>query len=268
LYNPITNECLWEEIFSEYAYNDEYIGPLDDGYSVGNSEISKTTLKSGINDPNLTVVERSSITIQSKQAKIQKIQQEKLMKEAENLKLNPEITKKSKSMTRSINDMIEWETKRKLKLQQQVEKMERQQAQQLKAKPTITQKAQQMYKDSDLSFDGTVNDNYEAGSLSFSVASKPVVDRLMEYEERKNAKIMRLRQEEMLRAKLEAVPRLAPHSSRLIRKDNQQDARSVGERLYEQAQSRGHDEFFSAGKLASHDENTGQRLFEVCFCFI
>jgi uncharacterized protein YdaT len=317
LYNPLTQECIWEsednflEQWNDNMRNYEEHRLQSDENAIDESEYTldlleklmledkvatqssfsenssstqqqyqsnKPSLRSGMNDASLSVVDRSNIMLQSKQTKVDKLNQQKLEDELKACKPQPEINKKSKMMNRSVNDMLEWDEKRKQKIQEKADALGKSKNSELTGRPIITKKAEDLarrWKEEDESQNWD-NDGVST-SFTATTSGKSVQERLYEYNERKKMKQQYLIEQENLRARREARPQLAPHSAKYIRRDDRgsdiqsqngsANSVSVSDRLYALAQlqnrtNRGNDALTN-GKLTSHDEETGQRLFEV-----
>lgn len=238
-YNPYTNECIWDEAnFQHEPDSTSYEAQQSVCESVG-------SLRSGISDPRLSVVDRSNLMMELKKSKIAKLQQEMLLKEQAVLQTHPNITKKSTLLNRSVEDMLAWEENRKQRLIRQAEEKVQQESAEITGKPIITKRAEQLSR-------RKTDDNYEA-----QFNDPNVVRRLHHYEERKQIKIQRIREEEELQARKQAVPKITSYSRELSRKDRAHDDRfNALSRLQLRTE-----EFLEASRLETHDEFTGQKLF-------
>jgi hypothetical protein len=337
----LTNECIWLEDEEETPQNHSKNGKshsshLDVSYPMSlpemdglqaetdkdgiysNAAQGSFGLKTGINDPSLSVLDRSSIMLQSKQTKILKIQQEKLQKEMEDLNIQPQINKKSKVLIpqrRTVEDMMKWENERKQRLQSQITARNQQETKEVTGKPMISKKAEELSRrweqeqqeaeeevepyfdqpesreEREREDDGSTS--YQRGSGGRSVKSTAssnsnVVNRLYEFEERKRLKLQRIKEEEEWKARHLSIPKIAPHSTKILQQ-RQQDyyyggggfsgenasfssptsaaSATIYDRLaYQQQREREEESAFPSFSATSaalqHDEHTGQRLFE------
>lgn len=245
LFNPFTNECVWDD------YNREQ---HDESRNNESSSVAESTmsLRSGINDPRLSVVERSNIMLELKKAKIAKFQQEKIIKEQSIIKGQPNITKKSSQLNRSVEDMYEWEKSRKQKLQKQAEARLNEESIHLTGRPTITKKAETLSRR---------RNEYGEPTFAQDIEESDVVKRLHTYEEKKQLKIQKIREAEAQQARLQSVPKISQYSRQLTKKNR--DGQNISEdhlvalsRLQERTE-----QFLDGSRLETHDEFTGQRLF-------
>jgi hypothetical protein len=284
-YNPISNEIIWENEMQpqEQTHNNarREISREEAAY-FANSDTS--SLKAGINDSNLSVVDRSNIMLQSKNTKLLKLQQQKLDEELQSIQA-PKLTKMSKSIHRTVDDMLAWDVKRKQKIAQRAQAQAELQQQEYTAKPVISRKAEQLYQQAmgnDLvsysSPGGGGEQDYDNNSYNMNSVStqKSLVNRLMEYDEKKKWKLEQMREEERQKQRKDAIPRInhyyppSAHYNYGTGSPETAASTDVASRLYALAQQENDqkNQFLGQGRLESHDEKTGQRLFEVISLFI
>lgn len=235
----------------------------------------------------LTVVERSNLMLQKKRDKEHAIRAEREQRELQEIH-DPLINKSSKSINRSVEHMLSWDEQRKQKIQEQAISRQFEEERVVTGRPAITRKAvevgirrqqEDMRLQNQLLFGeggDAADGNDDLGSIasghsasqstyvsgSTSVASRPVEDRLLEYEERKRLKLQRAVEQKNRSIKAAAAPMITHYA----------DAVSVGregdvvDRLY---YGRGEAGGAAGGggvgpsRAMQHDELTGQKLFQV-----
>ena len=250
----------------------------------------RSTVTTNTSASMMSVVDRSNNMLQAKQQKIQELQRQKEAKEMESLRAQPELSKKSKQMARrSVEDMLQWEKERKARLMAKAQQLEELENAQYTGKPVVSKKADQLaYKRLQQEMMMIEAENGEggdgdggqsvvtSGNMTSASMRSSVEDRLYAYESQRQMKLQQLRQQQDMEAKMNAKPRIAPHSQRLVRRQpgmpgspesaaNNTVATDASDRLYALAQlrhSNPNPQFLSGGKLLQHDEQTGQRLFE------
>lgn len=165
----------------------------------------------------------------------------------EEIKLAPEINKKSKAMSRSVNDMFSWNDARKAKLEARIIETQQEESAAITGRPVVTKYAQKL-RSSD-------------GVSSSSTGAVPIEERLLDYEERKKLKLQQMIEQKQSEMKRQASTSfLAPHSASVQRSGD------VADRLYNLAsvQQRERQELTTmAHAHYAFDESTGQRLFQV-----
>lgn len=221
-----------------------------------------------------SVVERSAFMLQNKEQKIMSLKQQQLQRELSSIK-NPTLTNKSKNIQRSVDDMLNWEKERQQRLEQKKLLYDTQKDNEMTGQPTISKYAQRK--------SNMITDIDDSGSISTTSSNRsniPVQDRLHEFELKKRLKIQQMQAEQIRLAKQQSIPKIAPHSSRLVRKSvsfslgnndsptHSTSGNSTSNRLFALAQLRKQTQDFydcqeSMNRKILKDPKTGQRLFEV-----
>jgi hypothetical protein len=184
--------------------------------------ISSRDIYQSINDPTLSVVDRSNITMQAKQQKIFQTQQSQLQSQAQSLTGIPVTSKKAQSMPkRSVEDMMEWEEARRQRLHRTKALLRAQAEAEVTGKPTLTKKAQEVSKkwqstQQQLSSSLEGAEDGQSVNSSSTTGTRSVADRLWDYEERKKEKLERMQQAKDQALRQSAIPRIAPKSNKIL----------------------------------------------------
>jgi hypothetical protein len=238
------------------------------------------SLYSGINKTGLNVLDRSKITVQAKQSKINSFRQSKEREQLMSIKSNPETTKRAQQLDRSVHDMIHWEEERKAKLERKKQEILNKEESEMTGRPLVTKYAEKVskkWKDADDHIAAISSDNQSVSVTSTS--TKSVQERLWLYEEKKQLKLQKLQLEKQEALRTAATPKISAMAQKLATKSrdfddldtNMTSDTHVSQRLYALAQlkqqaNNGYLENADnllAGRLIQHDPMTGQRLFEV-----
>eukprot|EP01031_Cornospumella_fuschlensis_P038316 gene38316-46562_t len=173
----------------------------------------------------------------------------------------------STEVSRSVEDMLAWEQERLQKLAIRAHEKAQRESAEVTGKPKITKKAQILTQKMKAEI-AAEDDDMDALSSDYlsvvahSVGSKSVGERLYEYDEVQRLKKAHLRSVLEEEARQSAKPQLNPVSQELA---GRRDREVVHERLYNQFEQRQLQSqingFLADGHLASHDEQTGQKLF-------
>lgn len=327
-FHPETEQCLWETDLLEFLheeglmesegtyvegneyedegveralFQDEAAVEEDDfdGFdlqSLANMDMDNGTdtgsVYAGISSSELNVVERSRLTQQAKQLKINSLRQSKEREELMSIS-KPTTTKKAQGMQRSVEDMIQWDEQRRARIHRSKQAIRSQEDAENTGRPVLSKLAEQLARrrqleeSSDLGSVAVESTDGQTVVSGVSFGGRSVQDRLYEYEERKKEKLQRLQAAKETAIRQAAVPKIAPMSNRILARkyggsgggdgnsvnETSTSAEShVSERLYALAQIRSTTRFLPSGHLTQHDELTGQRLFEVskypCTCFV
>lgn len=89
----------------------------------------------------LSIGERASILLQKKKEKEERLRQELAMETSKELKAAPAITKKSKSMQRSVSDMLAWEQDRKARMEVMKQEVQKAREAELTTNPVMATRA-------------------------------------------------------------------------------------------------------------------------------
>lgn len=224
--------------------------------SVVSETLSYSTNKTS--STSMGVYERSAQMMMAKKEREEamrlKLEQQKL----QGIQSVPTINKKSKSLSRNVDDMLAWEQKRKQKLAMKQMELEALELESLTGKPMVTKTAERLARQWQEQDDG-ISDTTSVvsgvtGISAYTNRTHSVQDRLLYYDEQRKAKLQRLKEEQAVAIRAAANPKVAPHSANLQRPGD------VADRLYNLAHQKQEENVYVSN--VQHDEH-GNRLFQV-----
>lgn len=105
----------------------------------GKPQVSKyANIRAASRDPNETIVDRAAIAVRIKKEKDETLRREIEEREQSELQGRPTITKKSQKLNRNVNDMMEWETQRRARIEAKQAALEEQQASEHTNRPIVS----------------------------------------------------------------------------------------------------------------------------------
>eukprot|EP01034_Spumella_vulgaris_P021667 gene21667-27708_t len=198
--------------------------------------------------------------LHNKHVKEEAIRQRLEEKRQKEQQAGPTITRTGMSVQRSVGDMLAWEETRRAKLQSLAAERRKLEDAEMTGRPVLTKAAErvsQKWKDQEPH--GAEGVPSDAPSSRPQTQSKPVEERLLEYEEMRRAKLQHAVQQQEDNIRRMAVPVVAPHSTTLERTGD------VVDRLYGLATAQHHARETQEAYVThtmQHDRETGQKLFQ------